>query len=247
MRCCIISWTNCIMSIAMDLKRTIGLVVLLIIVLKGYAVTVEVTANLNVYYPEYSKVDLVCEQMPKVAQKDVEFCCEAAFTGELLTVFKHSNIADNHICNGKMIKGYRCKANTGGFVWGKGKWKFMRKADFPAEANGWNMGFCQMLIIKDGSPRPIGSKMKNNKNIYRALCEKNGKLCIIESRKNMTYEFFVKCLSSYKVTHALYLDMGYGWNYAWYRDKKGKVVVLFLESIMSPNYKYRTNWITFYK
>ena len=185
--------------------------------------------------------------MPKAAQKDVEFCCEAAFTGELLEEFKHSNIADNHICDGKMIKGYRCKANTGGFVWGNGKWKFMRKDDYPAEANGWNMGFCQMLIIKDGVARPIGSKMKNNKNIYRALCEKDGKLCIIESKKVVTYEFFVKCLSDYKVTHALYLDMGRGWNYAWYRDKAGKVVVLHPESKMAPSYKYRTNWITFYK
>ena len=68
-------------------------------------------------------------------------CCEAAFTGELLDEFKHSNIGDNHICNGVMKKGYSCKANTGGFVWGKSKWKFMRKADYPTEANGWNMGF----------------------------------------------------------------------------------------------------------
>ena len=105
---------------------------------------VETTENLNVYYPEYSRIDLVCGQMPKAAQKDVEFCCEAAFTGELLNEFKHSNIADNHICNGVMKKGYRCKTNTGGFVWGKGKWKFMRKADFPNDANGWNMGFCQL-------------------------------------------------------------------------------------------------------
>ena len=55
-----------------------------------------------------------------------------------------------------------------------------------------------MLIIKDGSDRPIGAKMKNNKNIYRALCEKDGKLCIIESKKKMTYEAFVKCLSDYE-------------------------------------------------
>ena len=220
---------------------------LLLLVLKGNAVTIETTANLNVYYPEYSRIDLVCGQMPKAAQKDVEFCCEAAFTGELLDEFKHSNIADNHICNGVMQKGYSCKANTGGFVWGKGKWKFMRKADYPTEANGYNMGFCQMLIIKDGSTRPIGAKMKNNKNIYRALCEKDGILCIIESRKKMTYESFVKYLSGYKVTHALYLDMGFGWNYAWYRDKKGKVVVLHPESKMAPSYKFRTNWITFYK
>lgn len=213
----------------------------------SYAVTVETTTNLNVYYPDYNKIDFVCGQMPKAAQKNVEFCCEAAFTGELLNEFKHTNIADNHICNGEMKKGYRCKANTGGFVWGKGKWKFMKKADYPTTANGWNMGFCQLLIIKDGAVRAIGSKMKNNKNIYRALCEKNGKLCIIESKKVMTYEYFVKCLSVYKVTHALYLDMGRGWNYAWYRDDDGMVKEIFPESKLAPSYKYRTNWITFYK
>ena len=229
------------------MKKTLFLAFILFLQVSGYAVNVKTSANINVYYPKYSRVDLVCDQMPKAAQKDVEFCCEAAFTGELLEEFKHSNIADNHICDGKMIKGYRCKANTGGFVWGKGKWKFMRKDDFPAETNGWNMGFCQMLIIKDGTTRPIGAKMKNYKNIYRALCEKDGKLCIIESKKVVTYEFFVKCLSDYKVTHALYLDMGRGWNYAWYRDKAGKVVVLHPESKMAPSYKYRTNWITFYK
>ena len=228
-------------------KKSHFIVILLLLVLKGNAVSVETTSNLNVYYPEYTKIDLVCGQMPKAAQKDVEFCCEAAFTGELLDEFKHSNIGDNHICNGVMKKGYSCKANTGGFVWGKSKWKFMRKADYPTESNGWNMGFCQMLIIKDSTARLIGAKMKNNKNIYRALCEKDGKLCIIESKKKMTYEFFVKCLSEYKVTHALYLDMGYGWNYAWYRDKKGNVLILHPESKMAPSYKFRTNWITFYK
>ena len=95
--------------------------------------------------------------------------------------------------------------------------------------------------------RPIGTKMKNNRTIYRALCEKDGKLCIIESNKVMTYEFFAKCLSAYKVTHALYLDMGRGWNYAWYRDKGGVVKEVFPESKLAPSYKYRTNWITFYK
>ena len=228
------------------MKKVITLIALALLQIGCFAVDVETTTNLNVYYPEFSKIDLVCGQMPKVAQKDVEFCCEAAFTGELLNEFKHSNIADNHICNGEIKKGYRCRANTGGFVWGNGKWKIM-KADYPTTANGWNMGFCQLLIIKDSAVRPIGVKMKNNRTIYRALCEKNGKLCIIESKKVMTYEFFVKCLRAYKVTHALYLDMGRGWNYAWYREKGGKVKEIFPESKLAPSYKYRTNWITFYK
>ncbi len=229
------------------MKKIIYFLTLLVFSQKGNAVIVETTANLNVYYPDYSRIDLVCGQMPKATDKTVEFCCEAAFTGELLTEFKHSNIADNHICNGVMKKGYRCRANTGGFIWGKDKWKFMRKVDYPTTANGWNMGFCQLLIIKDGFVRPIGSKMKLNRNIYRALCEKDGKLCIVESRKVMKYEFFVKCLSAYRVTHALYLDMGSGWNYAWYRDVNGKVCERFPESKNAISYKYRTNWITFYK
>ena len=213
----------------------------------GFAVTVETTANINVYYPEYSRIDLVCGQMPKAAQKDVEFCCEAAFTGELLNEFKHSNIADNHICNGLMKKGYRCKTNTGGFVWGKGKWRFMRKADYPTGANGWNMGFCQLLIVHNAQARPIGSKMRKNRTVYRALCEKNGKLFIVESKKVVTYEDFVKYLVEFKVKHALYLDMGGGWNYAWYRDVKAQIKEIFPESKSAPSYKFRTNWITFYK
>ena len=229
------------------MKKLYSIMVLMFLQIKCFSVTIETTANLNVYYPEYTRIGLVCGQMPKAADKSVEFCCEAAFTGELLNEFKHFNIADNHICNGVMKKGYRCKANTGGFVWGKGKWKFMRKADFPNDANGWNMGFCQLLIIKDGVARPIGAKMKNNRAVYRALCEKNGKLCIVEGKKVMTYESFVNCLKAYKVTHALYLDMGSGWNYAWYRDKDWKVVERFPESKRSPSYKYRTNWIAFYK
>ena len=231
----------------MNKKNLIIILALLILANNGYAVTVETTFNLNVYYPEYSKIDLVCGQMPKSTDKSVEFCCEAAFTGELLAEFKHSNIADNHICNGVMKKGYRCKTNTGGFVWGKGKWKFMRKVDYPKDANGWNMGFCQLLIIYNAQTRPIGSKMRNKRTIYRALCERNGKLCVIESKKVMAYEDFVKYLVEFKVKHALYLDMGGGWNYAWYRDKSGKMIERFPESKRSPNYRYRTNWITFYK
>ena len=63
----------------------------------------------------------------------------------------------------------------------------------------------------------------------------------------MTYESFVKWLTAYKVTRALYLDMGYGWNYAWYRDNDGKIKERFPESKSATVFKYRTNWITFYK
>lgn len=94
------------------MKKILLMIVFLSFTLNGVATNVETTANLYVYYPAYSKIDLVCGLMSKVADNSVEFCCEAAFTGELLTEFKHSNIADNHICNGVMKKGYRCRANV---------------------------------------------------------------------------------------------------------------------------------------
>ena len=62
------------------MKQLLSILVLSTLSVTGHAVTVEKTANLNVYYPEYTRIDLVCGQMPKAAQKDVEFCCEAAFT-----------------------------------------------------------------------------------------------------------------------------------------------------------------------
>ena len=95
----------------MNRTRIIIIAAFLAFTFKSLAVTVGTTSNLKVYYPEFTRIDLVCGQMPKPAQKDVEFCCESAFTGELLGVFRHSNIADNHICNGVMKKGYRCGLN----------------------------------------------------------------------------------------------------------------------------------------
>ena len=93
------------------------LVLLLTFVADGWAMTIKKTDSLKVYYPDYSKIDLVCGQMPQPSDKEVVFCCEGAFTGELLKEFKHSNIGDNHICQGVMKKGFRCRAQTGGFVW----------------------------------------------------------------------------------------------------------------------------------
>ena len=65
------------------MKKVISLITLALLQIGCFAVNVETTTNLNVYYPDYMKIDLVCGLMPKAEQKDVEFCCEAAFTGEL--------------------------------------------------------------------------------------------------------------------------------------------------------------------
>lgn len=75
----------------MKIRIVLFIVFQLTLSLRCLAVKIETTDNLVVYYPEFSKIDLVCGQMPKTTQKNVEFCCEAAFTGELLKEFKHTN------------------------------------------------------------------------------------------------------------------------------------------------------------
>ena len=69
------------------MKRIVSIMAWVLLQISCFAVNIETTDNLNVYYPEYTKIDLVCGQMPKTTQKDVDFCCEAAFTGELLRGF----------------------------------------------------------------------------------------------------------------------------------------------------------------
>lgn len=58
----------------------------------------------------------------------------------------------------------------------------------------------------------------------------------------MNYNDYVNALLDIGVTHALYLDMGGGWNYSYYRGNNGSVC--FIHDKRIP---YTTNWITFYK
>ena len=205
------------------------------------------TEHLTFYYPNFKSIDLALGKMPDTSDPKVEFCCEAAFTGQLLASFTHSNVADNHVSGGKWYQGYSCRANTGAFIWHPDKWEFMEKKKFLSEKPKCQMAFCQYLLILQGRQTPMWKMMRNNRTRYRALCEKDGRLCLVESKKVVTLEFFIKCLMESHVTNAIYLDMGAGWNYAWYRDAKGEVHEIFPESKKASDYRYRTNWVTFYR
>lgn len=201
------------------------------------------TDQLLIFFPHFSSMDLVCKIMPKPeTDSEVIFCCEAAFTGELLLEFKHSNIADPHVSGGTWYKGYTCKANTGAFMWYQGTWRFAKKPiDLHPVADKGGMAFCQHLLILDGKTQPMWERMRKNKTQYRALCEKDHRLCIIESKNVITLERFISLLEQQHVTNAIYLDMGRGWNYAWYRSDDNKVDYLH-PLIQIP---FTTNWLTF--
>lgn len=206
-------------------------------------VSVIKTEKYTIYYPCYEKIDLVCESMPTpVNDKGAIFVCAASFTGELLKEFKHSNIAGHHVSKGIKYRGYPCIKNTGLFSYYNEKWNFLVNVyaeELEKAAENKGMAFGQNMIIYENEIQQIAFK---GENIYRALCELNGNLCIIESKKAEPYRLFVQNLHSLGVKYAMYLDMGGGWNYAWYRLTENKVIELHKKT-----HSYTTNWLVFYK
>lgn len=202
------------------------------------------TLGMMILYPKYSRVDLICGTMPSKQDSSVILMVAGAYTGKLFDDFKHQNIAGDHVSSGKRYKGYKCKRNTGAFVFYNGKWDFLYKnysyaLDEAAKHGG--AGFAQELIIHDGVVKST-IKSDANRNIFRALCSIGDRLCIIQSQKNVKFGDFKASLKTLGVTNAIYLDMGTGWNYGWYRSENGLVHELFKKRT-----RYSTNWVTFYQ
>lgn len=202
------------------------------------------TCMLRIYYPKYSRIDLVCGEMPKKEDESVIMFAEAAFTGELLDTFKHTNIAGDHVSNGIRYKGYSCKRNNGAFVWYDGRAEFIHKNYSPAfdkAAGNGGCGFAQEMMIHGGK-EVEHTRAADNSNEFRALCLIGDKVAIADSKGYMPFGDFINNLLKAGATEALYLDMGPGWNYSWYQDENGNPV-----EIHSTPTEYATNWITFYQ
>ena len=202
------------------------------------------TLSMIILYPSFDSIDLVCKDMPSQQDENVLLCAEGAYTGEFLETFRHENIAGDHVSVGVRYKGYPCEANTGAFVFYNGQWKFLYKnySHYLDSADAYNgCGFAQETLIHQGVKR---ENMHHNFGSYilRALCEREGKLCIIETSSKTKMTEFKSKLIELEVSEALYLDMGVGWNHAWYRINNDSVNVLHLKT-----HNYCTNWITFFK
>lgn len=201
------------------------------------------TLGLIVLYPEFSSVDLACGLEPSKSDSSVILFAEAAYTGQYLNGFEHSNVAGDHVSTGKLYNGYPCKRNTGAFIYYDGTWQFCYK-DYSRKlyeaAFHEGAAFAQELIIYNGKFVPTVRK-DSNKNQFRALCERDNKLCIVESDRILSFGDFRSKLLQYDVSNAIYLDMGSGWNYAWYRDRS------IIKELHPKKHNYCTNWITFYK
>lgn len=195
--------------------------------------------------PETACIKFVDSVMPDIKDPTIALCVEAAFTGELLDKFKSTNIAGDYMIAGQLRKGYRCKANTG-FLAVSDSNQFIASSksltSWLNQSHSENTYmFQQMLLVHNGKTVYTGKPIKlSSKNIYRAACVlSDGTFAVIQSLRELLLQQFITSIIEIGTCDALYLDMGAGWNYGWYRETKtSKPVKLFHH--WTP---YQTNWL----
>lgn len=195
--------------------------------------------------PEAAYISMADSVMPSETDSTIALCVEAAFTGELLKEFKTTNIGGDYVIDGVFHKGYKCKANTG-FLYADKKIYTISSSEYcdewieKARENGGTL-FQQILIVQNGMNVYKGTPIKpTTANIYRSVCILNdGNFAVIQSTKALPLNDFINSLIEMGVSDALYLDMGRGWNYGWYRETIGS------QSIKLFDYRtpYQTNWL----
>lgn len=199
--------------------------------------------NLVIYSFETSHLNLVFGDMPDTTISNICFVCAAAFTGQRLNSFQHSNIAGDHVAEGNRYHGYKCPRNTGAFVCYNHRWRFLYKEynnELDLAANNNGIGFSQEMLIHNGIVVPH-SRLDNEVNIYRTLCDINGQLAIVDSKGVLEFGVFIENLLEVGVVDALYMDMG-DWKQSWYREHYNSKPVI----IYPKNNEFGTNWFVVY-
>ncbi len=212
-------------------------------ILPGEETTVYNTGTVYVFFPEYREVELVCKDRPSKGDESITWCSGAAFQHTVSLGFTQENVEGDHAVKGTLYESPYNKDSYAAFVFAQGKYSFafddpagaVRRA---AEAGG--SGFMQFGLIRNGETVMLVDRPRAR--CYRALAELNGHLCVIDSVNMLLFEDFMAELQRLQVTNALYMDMGAGWNYSWYRNAADRVVTLF--SLPVP---WSHNWVVFRK
>lgn len=205
--------------------------------------------NFYLYVPDTCIIDIVHQYRPDTLDNNIIFCAEAAFTGKIVDTFYYENIAGDWVSHGEYHHGYACEANCGGFIFcNNGRWFFDNKENYQTtlkEDSNICCAYEQAYVIENGViHQPYLLKNSKRKTYYRALCEsKDGQLMIATTKTEIPYYQFVQLLKNeLQVRNALYMDMGIGWNYSWYRNEDSSITTLFPIASLTA---HQTNWIIF--
>jgi len=199
--------------------------------------------NLIIYSPAFNDIKLSFGNNPELDDSTV-FCCAAAFTHSLMTTFDHSNVEGLHYSNGVRYEGYKNRINTGTFLfYDNGNYRFVKtnalsKNDF----NNVQTAFQQNLILYNKEVQyPQAFSNGKVKARFRALCEWDGLLVVVECKHAISYSEFVDALvNSVYFNNAIYLDNGGSWDTYWFRMADQR-----LASFNGNDHPYNSNWLMF--
>ena len=196
-----------------------------------------------VIFPEHTDVNLVCEKRPSKSDRSITWCSGAAFQHEISLGFSHENIDGDHTMNGVLYESLYNRDSFAAFTFAEGRYAFAFEDPVGAireAAERGGSGFMQFGLIRDGET--VMGINRPRVRCYRTLAELNGHLCVIDSLRMIQFDAFMEELQRLGVTNALYMDMGAGWNYSWYRNAAERVVTLF--GLPVP---WSHNWVVFRK
>ena len=204
--------------------------------------------GLVIYYPPTDSIELRCFDRPDpAADSSIVFCCAAAFTADWKTARDHARICGDHVSQGMLYKRPKLKRNTGAFIVQESGWCFDHKPDADQEyfRTSFRMAttaFRQEMMIHLGKQVPT-TRPDKNVNHFRALCQIDSTLCVVDSAEAIPFGDFIQLLLDAGIYEALYLDMGPGWNYSWYREYADSNVT-WIHSTSLPS---ATNWLVFHR
>lgn len=201
------------------------------------------TGTVYVIFPAYTEVSLACDDRPSKSDSSITWCSGAAFQHTVSLGFTQENVEGDHAVNGALYESPYNKDSFAAFVFADGCFSF--EFDDPSgairtAAAAGGSGFMQYGLIRDGEV--VMRFDRPRARCYRTLAELNGHLCIIDSVNMLHFNEFLEELQRLGVTNALYMDMGAGWNYSWYRNASDKVITLF--GLPVP---WSHNWVVFQK
>lgn len=203
--------------------------------------TIYKTDTFYVFFPKYTHVDLEYGVRPKKSDKSITWCSGAAFQHDIQLGFSDDNIEGYHASKGVYSDSQYVKEGYGSVVFYDGDFEFEfddPEAAIKNAADHGGSGFMQYRILKDGEL--VNDFSMPRVRSYRVIAELGGNLCVIDSIEMMHFDDFISKLKELNVTNALYMDMGAGWNYSWYRKLNGNVRTLF--GLKVP---WSHNWVVF--
>lgn len=225
----------------------------------AYPMPVDTTEHLIVYDITHCRMDLACGHMPDTTDASIILCTAAAFTGQCIDYFEHSNILGSHISNGVLYDGYTetkdgipYEERYTLFVWkGINQQDEMLEKGFFALPNDslllqvakqGGMAFTQHWVIKDKQIFSPTIQPLDRTEHFRSLCKKGDHFMVIANQQPMPYQHYLNHLLSCGVEDAIYMDMGTGWNHSFYRDADNRLHILHPKT-----HDYCTNWLVVYK